>query len=272
MTSFQHPLIAQINEIPQFKQKSEEWLNQRKGFLTSSDAAAALGINPYSTKDELTFKKCGLGIPFTGNIATRHGEKYEDEAIEKYCAALGMVNFEFGLIAYKDLSRNNPDSNLNFLAGSPDGIALETNYNAESEPIMIEVKCPFRRKPKQGYCPEYYMPQVQLNMLICKCKKADFIEYVPGSSPSLYITRVLLDEAWLNEALPKLSNFWNGVIDYRTRGLETHPQYDKLSKKISKGTEKLKQQEIRYEERKMSEEREHITMSNTCMLMDSDSD
>jgi len=160
MTSFQHPLIEEINRIPQFKQKSEEWLNQRKGFLTSSDAASALGINPYSTSDELIFKKCNFSAPFVGNIATRHGEKYEDEAIEKYCKVMGMVNVEFGLISYKDVPREDHRSELDFLAGSPDGIALELNYTEESEPIMIEVKCPFRRKPIQGKCPKHYMPQV----------------------------------------------------------------------------------------------------------------
>ena len=49
----EHPIIEDINKIPQFKQKSPEWLNQRNGFLTSSDAASALGINPYSSYDEL---------------------------------------------------------------------------------------------------------------------------------------------------------------------------------------------------------------------------
>jgi len=269
VTGFEHPLIKQINEIPQFKQKSEEWLNQRKGFLTSSDAASALGINPYSSKDELIFKKCGFSVPFTGNIATRHGEKYEDEAIEKYCSVMGMKNIEFGLIPYKDVPRNDHRPELDFLAGSPDGIALKQDYTEETEPIMIEVKCPFRRKPIQGQCPVHYLPQVQLNMLICKCTKADFIEYVPRDR-KLYITRILLDKEWLNNNLPILINFWKETLKYRTNGLETHLEYEKISNKIHKETKKLEKQKIRDSERKADEERERSVMANSCMLEDSD--
>ena len=272
MTSFQHPLIEEINRIPQFKQKSEEWLNQRKGFLTSSDAASALGINPYSTSDELIFKKCNFSAPFVGNIATRHGEKYEDEAIEKYCKVMGMVNVEFGLISYKDVPREDHRSELDFLAGSPDGIALELNYTEESEPIMIEVKCPFRRKPIQGKCPEHYKSQVYLNMLIFKCNKADFIEYVPNApvGKRLFITRVLLDEPrrWWDDNLSKLISFWNSVLHYRANGLEIHPEYDKILKKIHKETAKLKKQE----EKHILAEQEKMNMASICMLMDSDSD
>ena len=230
---FKHPIIEDINKIPQFKQKSQEWLNQRKGFLTSSDAASALGINPYSTKDELIFKKCGLCKPFTGNIATRHGEKYEDEAIEHYCNVMGMVNYEFGLIPYSQVSRENHDHRLDFLAGSPDGISLPINGNESSKPVLIEVKCPFRRKPIQGYCPGYYYPQVQLNMLICNLEISDFIEYIP-STKKLYITRIFKDHDWLEKSLPVLINFWDEVTAYRSKGIDTHPNYEKTKIRIDK--------------------------------------
>ena len=272
MSSFQHPLIVEINSIPQFKQKSTEWLNQRKGFLTSSDAASALGINPYSSRDELVFKKCDLAVPFTGNIATRHGERYEDEAIERYCAVMGMTNFEFGLIPYKAVPRDDHREEYDFLAGSPDGIALENGYTAESEPVMIEVKCPFRRKPIQGKCPEHYKSQVYLNMLICKCNKADFIEYVPNAPPGeqLFITRILLDEAkrWWDDNLHTLTEFWGTVLHYRSEGIETHPLYDKISTRVNKAVAKLELREKEY----TKEKEENDNMASCCMLADSDSE
>ena len=236
----EHPIIEDINKIPQFKQKSPEWLNQRNGFLTSSDAASALGINPYSSYDELVFKKCGICKPFTGNVATRHGEKYEDEAIEHYCNVMGMVNYEFGLIPYSDVTRENHDHQLDFLAGSPDGIALPCVYNSSTKPVLLEVKCPFRRKPIQGYCPKYYYPQVQLNMLICNLEISDFIEYIPKTK-KLYITRIFKNDEWIQNNIPKLIKFWDEVKMYRTQGINTHPDYEKTKARIDKYLKKEKE-------------------------------
>ena len=46
---------------------------------------------------------------------------------------------------YHSLFKNIRNKELDFLGGSPDGIA-ESIDNPEIEPILIEVKCPYRRK------------------------------------------------------------------------------------------------------------------------------
>ena len=51
-------VIQKLLKIPQFEQRSPEWFAQRENKLTSSDAANVLGTNPYSTYNELLFKKC----------------------------------------------------------------------------------------------------------------------------------------------------------------------------------------------------------------------
>ena len=256
--AFKHPLIEAINNIPQFKQKSTEWLKQRNGYLTSSDSASALGCNPYSSRKELLFKKCGVCKPFTGNIATRHGEKYEDEAIERYCSVMGMVNYEFGLIPYASVPRDNHQHELDFLAGSPDGIALPLDADEYTEPVLLEVKCPFKRKPIQGYCPEYYYPQVQLNMLICNVNIADFIEYVPNTK-TLFITRIFKNDDWLNKSFPTLISFWKEVEHYRGIGIDKHDDYTKINDRVNKYI--LKEQQ--------SKEEYHNSMK---FMMESDSD
>ena len=78
--------INELKSIPMHEQRSDAWFKQRENKLTSSDAGTVLGLNPYQKPKEVLFKKCGHDPkPFVGNIATRHGQKYEDEAIEKYC-------------------------------------------------------------------------------------------------------------------------------------------------------------------------------------------
>lgn len=237
--------IKFIQSIKQHAQKSQEWLEQRKGFLTSSDAGTALGINPYEKPIKLLFKKNNAGEPFIGNVATFHGERYETEAIDVYCKLMSKKNYEFGLIGFNDMSsvrreteefkkfkRDWPDVDLAFLGGSVDGVAID-NDDFEG-PIVLEVKCPFRRNVEVGYCPEYYYPQVQLNMAMLDIDVADFIEYIPAkveprfnSRPELNITRFHRDHDWFYENVPKLWSFWQEVKYWREVGIINHPEYEK---------------------------------------------
>ena len=72
----------------QVKQRSDEWYVTRKSCLTASDAATALGQNPYKKPAELIKSKSGFyanAQPDPQMIrATEHGIKYEDEAAAAY--------------------------------------------------------------------------------------------------------------------------------------------------------------------------------------------
>ena len=95
-----HPNVKALIERVYAPQKSEEWLKLRGKMLTASDAATAIGKNPYETPDGLLLKKCGLGEKFTGNAATRHGELYEDEARILYEQRHNEVVHEIGLVPH----------------------------------------------------------------------------------------------------------------------------------------------------------------------------
>ncbi len=228
-----HPKLLALYAIPQTEQKSQAWLEQRKKYLTSSDAGTALGLNHYQKPVELLFSKCGAGKPFSGNEATRWGEKYEDEAVDHYCNAMGMKQHEFGLIPWESVQRDPADLHIpdsEFLAGSPDGVALPQTDLENGDPVLLEVKCPFRRKIELGKCPETYQPQVQLNMYICNVKHAAFIEYKPAAQieyMTLNIVHYERDDEWLRVNIPILKDFWNQVEYYRRVGIETHPEYKK---------------------------------------------
>lgn len=266
-----------IKSIKQYEQKSKEWFKQRKGKLTASDVATALGLNPNSSILEVFLKKCGYSEEFTGNVYTLHGQKFETEAIEKYCYLLNKTNHEFGLIGYEALSgyyddeitgekkydpirdiRTNKeiqekisktdDKVLHFLAGSPDGIAVDND--CEEDLVMLEVKCPYSRKIEHGKCPVYYYPQIQLNLFILDLKLADYIEYVPANitphfheKPIMNIVRIHRNEKWLNEMIPKLVNFWKHVQEWSSKDIRDHPYYSKFEKKIEKIKEMKKQSE-----------------------------
>ena len=264
-----HSKIEKLLKLPQHEQRSPEWFAQRQDKLTSSDAATALGINKYSKPYELLFKKCGYDPkPFVGNVATLHGQKYEDPAIELYCKIMGKKNYNFGLICYKDvhteLEGHNPE--YDFLAGSPDGI-VESLSNEQEEPILIEVKCPYRRQIIDGYIPECYFPQVQLNLFICNLSTADFIEYCPRTN-KLNIVRIIKDMNWIETNVLTLIQFWKSVVYYREQGIETNEEYIKKQKRELQKQEKLRKRELEEIDEQEQDQYLDIVKSKQCLIID----
>ena len=115
------------------------------------------------------------------------------------------------------------------MAGSPDGIAF-SKTNDQAEPVLLEVKCPYRRKIKFGKIPEYYLPQVQLNLFICDLRVADFIEYLPPDT--MNIVRVYRDKKWLDKNIPILQEFWQEVEYYRNNDIKLHPKFPKQKRTL----------------------------------------
>jgi putative phage-type endonuclease len=213
--------VQKLLIIPQFEQRSTQWFAQRNERLTASDVDAVLGNNPYAKPFEILMKKCGHKRKFVENDATRHGQKYENEAIDLYCKKYNKVSLSFGLL---------PHPTIDFLGGSPDDITIDG--------ILLEVKCPLRRKIKMGEIPSYYMGQVQLNLEICNLEIAHFIEYRPASmnednQPILNVVEIKRDREWFARSLPVFKEFWDNVLHYREIGIEKHPKYRRPSVDLS---------------------------------------
>lgn len=113
----------------QIKQRTEEWYATRKSCLTASDAATALGQNPYKKPAALIKSKAGFYVSAPPDPqmvrATEHGIKYEDEAAAAYAVMRPDLTpfFELGLIMHD----KHP-----FLGASPDRITKDG--------ILIEIK------------------------------------------------------------------------------------------------------------------------------------
>jgi len=202
-----HPNVKALIEREYAAQKSEEWLSLRGNMLTASDAATAIGKNKYQTPFDLLLKKCGKGEKFTGNEATRHGEKYEDEARILYEERYGEVVHEIGLV---------PHPEHNWLGGSPDGVSESGK--------LIEIKCPMSRKILPEV-PEHYMPQLQLCMEILDLEEADFIQYKPAEfnwprPEEFVVVNVKRDREWFKTYLPVMREFWDKVLYHREHGIE----------------------------------------------------
>ena len=198
------PKIQALIDREYAAQRSDEWLALRGKMLTASDAATAIGVNPYEKPNGLILKKCGEN-KFTGNAATEHGNKYEDEAREIYCARHNEVSHEIGLF---------PHPVYPWLGGSPDGITESGK--------LIEIKCPMRRQILPEV-PVHYMPQLQLLMEILDLDECDFIQYKPSEmtwpEPSEFVVvNVKRDREWFAEQLPVMKEFWDKVLWHREHG------------------------------------------------------
>jgi putative phage-type endonuclease len=138
------------------EQRTPEWYALRKQMITASDWATALGKSKNQGKRNLILKKCDRGVPFTGNVYTQWGQKYEPVANRIYELRQGVKVHEFGVLRHPKYY---------FLGASPDGITPDG--------IMLEIKCPPLRVI-DGKVPVGYMIQVQGQLEICDLEYCDF--------------------------------------------------------------------------------------------------
>jgi putative phage-type endonuclease len=196
------PRIEKLLKATYFEQRSPEWLALRETMLTASDAASAIGDNPYETPEGLYVKKVG-GRKFAGNAATERGTILEPIARDLYDARFNKKSHEIGLVQHPQ----HP-----WLGGSADGI---TECGR-----LIEIKCPLTRKI-DNKIPKHYIAQIQLNMEILDLDECDFIQYRPaeGDAPEEFVvTNVKRDRKWFEEKLPIMKAFWDRVLIGRLTG------------------------------------------------------
>lgn len=198
-------MLCAWDKMHECVQKSDVWLQRRRHMLTASAVASALDMNPYESRDELIKHYAGVSDKpqFTGNDATRHGEKYEDEAVELFENRTGHVVLTFGLMPFFD-------PKLAHLGGSVDGITASGD--------LVEVKCPYYRRPKADDIPKYYYPQVLSMMCGFDLPRTFFIEYVPESTwvaQQYFVHDIKRRDRFLDENHAYLLEFWYRVCECR---------------------------------------------------------
>ena len=205
---------------PLIPQRSDEWFKLRKTRITGSMCDTLVGSNPFQSWDQLVCEKAGMPVEFKGNAATQHGIENEDKAIKLYEQHTGRVVKELGLTQHPT---------IDILAHSPDGISMKP-VNSEAQggdpPILLEVKCPFRRKIKPGQVPKYYLGQVQLGLFVFNLKMAHFVQYTEDPFV-LDITVIERDERWLDTHMPAFRQFWKEVEFWKEAGYKKHPYYQR---------------------------------------------
>jgi putative phage-type endonuclease len=178
------------------EQRSAEWHKARAGRITASQVGAILGNAPYATRDDVMRRMVreyhGAPAEFEGNIATEYGTRNEPGALTEYIMETGERVDAVGFITRDDWSGCSPDG----LIGDDGG---------------LEIKCPFSKR--KDTAPEFlfladqphYYDQVQFSLWVTGREWWHFYQWSPRRT---MLEKVGPDQAWLDDNLPKLRQFY----------------------------------------------------------------
>ncbi len=137
---------------------------EREGRITGSVFAAAIGVNPYTSRQKLYREMKGIDPQFEGNEKTQWGNDHEQDAVDAYEAHTGNIVSRSG-----DRQEFIIHPDYDYLGCTPDGYV---------GPILTEYKCPYSQEIYREI-PGYYMPQLQGQMEICTREGAHFVCWTP---------------------------------------------------------------------------------------------
>ena len=167
------------------QQRTDAWFKARRGKLTASNFAAALGVSPYTSRQKLVRTMGGdssMPTSVPTNIACCWGTNNEPNGILEYMVATGNSVQPEWFVEHPTLS---------WLGGSPDGLVDNDG--------MIEVKCPYKQEIYEPGVPAHYYPQVNGLMEICDRNWCDFVVWTPEK---VHVTRLKRNQNAFNYFLP----------------------------------------------------------------------
>lgn len=176
----------------------EAWLNQRKNFITATEASALMGVNPYITPSKLLKEK---PLPPTKLVSD-----YLDRGLENEEAVLNeALKWLDADIADSQGFYANPETRI---SATPDGITKDGR--------MIEVKCTGAHNlHKWEHPPLYYIMQCQVQMYVTGAREnylmARFFYGWPNKN-----CKPAADKMWkikyspeiISKCIDKVAEFW----------------------------------------------------------------
>ena len=207
--SLLHPRIAAIMRRHRIQSGSVEWKQKRVHLFTATNAAS-ISLPPkvrssfQPGRAALLKAKTGAQGGQTVPIAAcDYGIEQEQHAARVFTQVTGieLVEEDVGLLVHP---------REEFIGATPDRLA-------KYFPVIIEIKCPFRAMIKHAP-PQYYIPQVQLQLEVCDLDICFFVQYRPSdfiNVGAIDITVVERDRDWFAKWLPEFRSFWDEVLQTR---------------------------------------------------------
>lgn len=192
--------------VVNLQQGTLEWREWRRGGIGGSDVAAILGLSPFenATRENLLREKV-QGIDRETNFGMRRGTRLEPIARRQFVQLTG--------ISWEPLCGE--DEYAVWPKVSLDGI------NADHSEIL-EIKCANWQTHDlwlHGFVPEYYLVQMQWQMMIVGCDRCHAVCFNNSSKfpPERHLayTVVEADAEQQAELLQAAEEFWNEVCAAR---------------------------------------------------------
>ena len=175
-------------QIHDIQQGSAEWHEWRKTGIGASEAPIIEGVSPWSTPLQIKKKKKGIRPEVVVSAAMQKGIDLEPIARAKYEDHTGRL--------------------VNPMCIS-DGIHLASldGFDLDGE-IPAEIKCPgfdAHSCAVLGDVPEYYMPQIQHQLMVSGCDVAHYWSFYEGEGVLVEVKR---DEGYIAALREKEIEFW----------------------------------------------------------------
>ena len=176
--------------------------------ITASECAVAAGIGKEAHPEALYKIKTGeLKRAKEDTPATLHGKTMEPLALQWYYDQTGNIVDESPFCIHPK---------YDWIGATPDGLVKSPKFTGgatvveTSEPLLIEVKCPFLAG-LIDYIPIHYMAQIQMQLEVYDINMAHFwvYDHKSGRASLWLVYRSRLFWSWM---FRKLSFFWMCVL------------------------------------------------------------
>ena len=191
----------------------EEWLQLRSRYIGGSDAAAVVGMNPFSSSYALWAEKTGKKPGFSGNLATEVGTYLEEFVAQKFAAVTGKkvrkCNHSF-------LNSDYPFAIANIdreIVGEDAGLEIKTTNSLNL------------KKFKNGEYPANYYCQCVHYMAVTG-KKRWYLAVLIGNNEFKWFV-IERDEAEIAALMGEEAAFWDEIRQKCTEGSQARFNADK---------------------------------------------
>ena len=185
------------------KQRTQEWLNARKGLITGSIVSAIIGNNRYLT-DPHQITATILGMQIMENIPMQIGNAVEDQIRSLYTAITGNSVKEIGFVRWDVDSR---------FGASADGIVnddglLEIKYTRSRDVVSYLKNSKFN-----DIIYPSHMDQINFTCGILGLMYCDYVVYSDVySEHTLYIRRIAFSPSYFEYQLSKGREFYDKYL------------------------------------------------------------
>lgn len=189
------------------KLSHEEWLEMRKTGIGGSEAAAVLGLNPYTSAYGLYHEKLSLAAPFEGNDKTRLGTDLEEYVAKRFAEIMSERGMPLKVNRLNAIlrSRENP-----FMVADVDRMIVGENVGLECKTTTNNDNYDF----ESGEYPLYWRCQILHYMAVTGAKHW-YLCVLDLSCGRVSVIEIERDEGDIAALVEGERNFWENHIQKR---------------------------------------------------------